>query len=226
MTEPSLAMSTPDDVVAERLASVRERAAEVGRSDVTIVAVTKGFDRSAIDCAQRLGIADIGENYAQELLGKVDAVMAETSVHFMGRIQRNKVRKIANHVDAWHSVARNEILEEIAKRTEQSLKSPKVFIQVRPHGDETKDGVGPEDLEPMLGRAEELGVVIAGLMTIGVLGDPAATRQAFVDVNALAERFGLAERSMGMSGDYEDALAAGSTMLRLGSVLFGDRPAR
>jgi pyridoxal phosphate enzyme (YggS family) len=215
-------MTTPDEIVSERLAQVLETIDDVGRDGVTIIAVTKGFDRSAIECAQRVGIHDVGENYAQELIEKADAVDENTAVHFMGRIQRNKVRKIADHVDLWHSVARPEILSEIAKRRP----SPRVLIQVRPYGDESKDGVGPEALEEMLSVGEEQGVDVAGLMTIGVLGDPDATRASFIEVNRLADEYGLVERSMGMSGDYRDALSAGATMLRLGSVLFGDRPAK
>lgn len=215
-------MMSPDTDVAERLAVVRNAIEETGSPDVTIIAVTKGFDRSAMDCAQRLGLTDVGENYAQELLEKVDALHEGTNVHFMGRVQRNKVRKIAEHVDLWHSVARPEILTEIAKRSPGA----RVLIQVRPHDDETKDGVGPADLEHMLMIAAELEIHIAGLMTIGVLGDPPATKAAFVELDQLCERYDLVERSMGMSGDYRDALAAGATMLRLGSTLFGERPPR
>lgn len=219
-------MTTSDDVVSERLDEVREQIERLGRSDVTVIAVTKGFDRSAIDCAQRLGLRDIGENYAQELLGKVDALEPDTRVHFMGRIQRNKVRKLVADVDVWHSIARPEILAEIAKRQDASSDegSAGLLIQVRPHDDESKDGIAPSQIEDMLDKAEQAGVDVAGLMTIGVLGDPVATRKAFEEVDRLAERYGLAERSMGMSADYRDALDAGSTMLRLGSVLFGQRP--
>ena len=220
------AMVTPDESVSERLAVVREHIEAVGRSDVTIVAVTKGFDRSAIDCARRLGLTDVGENYAQELLEKREAVAdAETlSVHFMGRLQRNKVRKIVDIVDVWHSVDRPELLREIGKRTETGPTSPRVLIQVRPHDDTSKAGIDPTSLPDMLAVADEIGLPIAGLMTIGVLGDAEATRRAFDDVARLADEFGLHERSMGMSGDYRDALSTGATMLRLGSVLFGPRP--
>lgn len=222
MTSP--AMETPDDVVAERLDAIREVIADVGRADATIIAVTKGFDRSAIDCAQRLGLGDVGENYAQELLEKVEAIDPATNVHFMGRIQRNKVRKISAHVAAWHSVSRPEVITEIAKRDA----SARVFLQVRPTADttDTKDGARPEDIAHLLETAEDSGVDVLGLMTIGVLGNTTATKAAFVELADLADSFGLRERSMGMSGDYRDALEAGATTLRLGSVLFGPRPAR
>jgi pyridoxal phosphate enzyme (YggS family) len=213
-------MTLDDDVVATRLAEVRANIAASGKRDVRIVAVTKGFDRSAIECAQRVGLTDIGENYAQEVEEKASAVTAGTDVHFIGRIQRNKVRKIIDHIDLWHSVARPEILAELKKRAER----PRVLIQVRPLEDPTKDGVRPDELESMLDAAASLGVNVEGLMTIGIYGDAEATKECFVELARLADQFGLSERSMGMSGDYRDALEAGATMLRLGSVLFGPRP--
>jgi pyridoxal phosphate enzyme (YggS family) len=215
-------MRFADEIVAERLARVRGAIDATGRSDVKVIAVTKGFDRSAIDCAQRIGLTDIGENYAQEVEEKIDAVDAGTTVHFIGRIQRNKVRKIVDHIDLWQSVARPEILVELAKRAE----APQVLLQLRAENDTTKDGIRPDELESMLEVAQTHGVIVRGLMTIGILGDPVATQRCFVELDKVAGEFGLAERSMGMSGDYLDALAAGATMLRLGSILFGDRPAR
>lgn len=217
-------METPDDIVAERLAIVRETIAEVGRADVSVVAVTKGFDRTAIDCARRVGLGDIGENYAQELLEKIDAIDEHLKVHFMGRIQRNKIRKVSSHVHTWHSVSRPEVITEIGKRSEDA----EVFLQIRPEADttDTKDGARPKDIDALLETARDSGVYVAGLMTIGVLGDADATRDAFAEVSALADQFGLPGRSMGMSGDYRDALEAGATTLRLGSVLFGPRPPR
>ena len=110
-------------------------------------------------------------------------------------------------------------MAEIAKRSAE----PKILIQVAAQGDTTKAGITPGDLEAMLGVAEEHGVEVSGLMTIGVLGDDERTVQGFADLTKLADEFGLRERSMGMSGDYRDALAHGATMLRLGSALFGPR---
>lgn len=223
----SPSMQTPDSVVVERLKHVREVIAEVGRADATIVAVTKGFDRSGVDCAQRVGLTDIGENYAQELLDKIDAINADTTVHFMGRVQRNKIRKIAEQVTTWHSVSRPEVITEIAKRCADPALA-RVFLQIRPEADttETKDGARPADIDALLETARDVGVSVVGLMTIGVFGDPHASKAAFVEVAQLADQFALAERSMGMSGDYRDALEAGATTLRLGSLLFGERPPR
>ncbi len=211
-------MVRSDDEVATEIARVHAVIEEEGRSDVTIVAVTKGFDRSAIECASRLGLTDIGENYAQELAAKLP-LPDGTRAHFIGRIQRNKVRKVASAVHLWHSVSRPEVVVEIAKRSNE----PRILIQVAAAGDTTKDGITPGELESMLEVARDHEVEVAGLMTIGVLGDHERTVQSFVDLNRLAEENDLRERSMGMSGDYRDALAQGATMLRLGSALFGPR---
>lgn len=222
MADPgsSREMTVPDEVIAERLDVVRQAISDQGRGDTKIVAVTKGFDSSVIEATRRLGLTDVGENYAQEVIEKSDAFGEEQSVHFMGRIQRNKVRKVCGVVDLWQSVARPEILTEIAKRTDGA----RILIQIQPDGDSSKDGVRPADLPAMFALAEELGVFVAGLMTIGVLNDPAATRACFAEVSSLADDYDVEIRSMGMSGDYRDALESGSNMLRLGSTLFGPRP--
>lgn len=213
-------MTVPDDVIAERLDKIRSTIADVGRPDVTIVAVTKGFDATAVHAARRLGLTDIGENYAQEIVEKNDEFDGLT-VNFLGRIQRNKVRKVCESVHLWQSVSRPEILSEIAKRSAGA----RVLIQIQPEGDESKDGVRPAELAAMFELADNVGVTIAGLMTIGVLSNPEATTRCFREVSALADEYDVGITSMGMSGDYRDALVAGSNMIRLGSVLFGPRPA-
>ena len=214
------AMTVPDEVIAERLSVVQQAIASHGRSDTQIVAVTKGFDVSVIHATRRLGLTDVGENYAQEVIEKTPDFGEDQTVHFMGRIQRNKVRKVCDVVDLWQSVARPEILTEIAKRVDNA----RVLIQIQPEGDTSKDGVRPADLPAMFELADNLDVTIVGLMTIGVLNNPPATRACFAEVSSLADDYGVDIRSMGMSGDYRDALESGSNMLRLGSTLFGRRP--
>lgn len=208
------------DRFARQLSVVRADIAELSRGDVRIVAVTKGFGAEAIELARNHGVYDIGESYAQELQGKVAVIPDEVQVHFIGRIQRNKVRRIADRVALWHSVARPEILTEIAKRVDGAA----VLVQVRPIDDPTKDGVTPADLPMMLERSEQLGVDVRGLMTMGIQNDLDATREVFAAARELASDHGLAELSMGMSDDYRMALEEGATMLRLGTVLFGARP--
>lgn len=219
MTELDRRLGVSDELIGQRLTEVRNAIAELGRDDVDIVAVTKGFDASAVQAAKRLGLTQIGENYAQELAEKWSE-FDEVTVNFLGRIQRNKVRKVHQHVDLWQSVARPEILIEIAKRAPGA----DVLIQIQPDGDESKDGVRPPQLPEMFQLANDHGVSIVGFMTIGVLGDPHRTSQSFGELAELADEYDVKVRSMGMSGDYRLALEAGSNMLRLGSVLFGPRP--
>lgn len=204
--------------LTERIEAIRAEIAAVGRDGVRIIAVTKGFPPATIVSARGAGLEEFGESYAQDLLDKVD-VLDGSTVHFIGRIQRNKVRKIANVVDLWHSVDRVEVLDEIGRRTPGA----EVLIQVNPVADPTKSGVGEMGLADMLAHASSAGVTVRGLMTIGVQDDREATRAAFAAVDRLADEHGLAERSMGMSADYLDAVAAGSTMIRLGTTLFGLR---
>ena len=213
---------TDPDRFARHLDVVRAHIEDHGRRSVRIIAVTKGFGADAIDLARRHQVFDIGESYAQELQAKSDSIPDDVRVHFIGRIQRNKVRRIADRVVLWHSVARPEIVREIAARADAA----EILIQVRPIDDPTKDGVSPAELPAMLAIAGELGVSVRGLMTIGVHGDPVATREVFAKTRALASEHALEELSMGMSDDYLLALEEGSTMLRLGTVLFGPRPSR
>ena len=214
-------MTLTPEAFGERLESVREDIAARGR-DATIVAVTKGFGPAEILVAHAAGVRDIGESYAQELLTKIDSIPADVDVHFIGRIQRNKVRRIVDRVSLWHSVARPEVIDEIGRRAEDV----NVLIQIRPEGDPSKEGIAAEDLESTLARAHDAGVIVRGLMTMGVFGDDSATRTAFARTRRLAERFDLAEISMGMSDDYRLALDEGATILRLGTILFGPRPPR
>ena len=204
---------------AERLAAVREEMRGLGRPDARLIAVTKAFPPTLVAAAVEAGVTDVGENYAQEVIEKRDA-FGGAAVHFIGRIQRNKVRKIADRIDWWHSVDRAEIVVEIGKRAPGS----DILLQVNAADDPTKAGAAPEALPELLDVAAASGVVVRGLMTIGVLGDADATRRAFVDTRRIADDLGLVECSMGMSGDYRDALVEGSTMIRVGSALFGPRP--
>jgi len=208
-----------DEQILDAVGEIHEVIAAVGRPDARILAVTKAFPAELVSRAIALGLTDIGESYAQEVLEKADAY-TDCSLHFIGRIQRNKVRKIAEHVSLWHSVDRAEIVREIAKRRPGA----ELLIQVNPSKDPTKAGVQPEEVATLLAEAEVGGATVKGLMTIGVHGDVKATRDTFHVVRELADQFALTECSMGMSGDYRDALEAGSTIIRVGSLLFGDRP--
>jgi len=213
------------ETVAERLAAVRERIAAAGRDphDVVVVAVTKGFGVEAVHAATTAGIADVGENYAQELVGKWEAsggAIDGRRWHFLGRVQRNKVRAMAPAVDLWQGVDRVAAGEEIARRAPGA----QVLVQVRIAGGEERNGCEPDDVPGLVESLDGLGLRVRGLMAVGPAGPPELARTGFRKVAALADRLGLAERSMGMTDDLGVAVEEGSTMVRVGRGLFGARP--
>ena len=208
--------------MAEHVAAVRERVAGAGgEGRVTIVAVTKGFGPEAVAAAVAAGVDDVGESYAQELLAKAGAV-APPRWHFVGRLQANKVRSLAGTVSLWQSVDRPRLVDELARRAPGA----RVLVQVDVSGEPSKGGCPPAGVPALVERASSAGLEPAGLMAVGPLGPPEDARPGFRAVTALADRLGLPERSMGMSADLEVAVQEGSTMVRVGTALFGPRPPR
>jgi hypothetical protein len=226
-------------VVGERLSAIRARiTAAGGDSDrVAVVAVTKGHGLDAVLAALYVGLLDIGENYAAELLEKVarlheaadDGNVAARPAprwHFLGAVQRNKVPKLAPVVACWQAVARCEEAEAIGRRR----RGAEVFVEIDLSGDAGRGGCAPADAERVVDSARQAGCRVRGLMTVAplVVGVPAraTAADAFATVAGLAATLGLDELSMGMSHDLEEAVSAGSTMIRIGTALFGERPAR
>lgn len=215
----------PDpEVIAERVAVVRDRISAAGGDPeaVVLVAVTKGFGPEVALAAAGAGLADLGENYAQELVPKVaalDAAGLSPRWHFLGRLQRNKVRLVAPHVSLWQSVDREALGREISRRAPGAS----VLVQVNLSGEEQKGGCGRDEVSPLVEALEALGLDVRGLMGVGPADDPDATREGFRWLRAAVERRGLAVCSMGMSGDLEVAVGEGSTMVRVGTGLFGPR---
>lgn len=214
--------------VARRLVAIQERIDAAGGRAVRVVAVTKGFGVDAVSAAMACGLRDIGESYAQETLAKLaptssDAPPAQRPVvHFIGGLQRNKVRKLAPVVDVWQSVDRLELVEEIARRAPGA----QVMLQVDLSGEVTKGGCPPDAVEPLLGGAVDRGLVVVGLMGIAPRGEPELARPGFRLLRSLVDRFSLRECSMGMTADLEVAVEEGTTMVRVGTALFGPRPPR
>ena len=219
-------MIDPEDVRA-RLRQVRDRIDGVERSwahRVAVVGVTKGFGADAVDAAVAAGCDAIGENYAQELLDKRATIeRLGPEVHFIGRLQRNKVRQLVDIVDVWCSLDRASAIDEVAKRAPGG----RVMIQVDTTGDPGKGGCDVGDTAALVDRATEQGLIVRGLMTVGPTGgDSEAARPGFRRVRALVDELGLDECSMGMSGDLVVAVEEGSTEVRVGTALFGPRPPR
>ncbi len=212
------------DEVVGKVATLRARVDAVERSwthRVGIVGVTKGFGADAIDAAVAAGCDAIGENYAQEVLDKRSTIEhLRPEVQFIGRLQRNKVRQLVGLVDVWGSLDRASVIDEVAKRAPGA----RILVQVDTTGDPAKGGCGVDETAALVDRAVERGLRVEGLMTVGPTGsDSEAARPGFRQVRALVERLGLAECSMGMSGDLDVAVQEGSTQVRVGTALFGAR---
>jgi pyridoxal phosphate enzyme (YggS family) len=163
----------------------------------------------------------LGESYAQELEPKADELDdPRVRWHFIGQLQRNKVRQIAHAVHLWHSVDRLTLGAEIARRAPGA----RVLAQVNLTDDPSRGGAKPDFVPGLVAGLRDLGLAVEGLMAVGPQGSPDAAAEGFRGVAALADRLELKERSMGMTADLEVAVAAGATMVRVGTALFGERP--
>lgn len=206
--------------LADRVADVRARIAAVsGGRPVTLVAVTKSFGRDAVVAARAAGLDDLAESYAQELIAKGDAIGAGGRWHFVGAVQRRKVRALAPFVHLWQSVDRLAAGSEIARHAPGAS----VLVQVNVTGLADRNGCGWDEAPALVDGLRDLGLNVRGLMAVGDRGDP---RPQFRRLAELGGRLQLDELSMGMSGDLEAAVEEGSTMVRVGEALFGSRPVR
>lgn len=216
-------MSERSQDIAEAVASLREHLDGLGGRGVEILAVSKGFPWSDVCAAMVAGLDTFGENYAQEIVTKYSAVPPDErpTLHFIGRLQSNKIALLAPFVTTWESVDRVRLVEEIARRAPGST----VLVQVNVTGESDKGGCLPGEVDVLVGRARSVGLSVAGLMVVGpTSGDRDLTRKAFRKAAQLREGLGLAELSMGMSDDLDIAIEEGSTRVRVGSALFGRRP--
>lgn len=206
--------------VAERVHAVRQEITECGGSGVSLVAVTKTFGFEAIEAARSGGCDAVGENYAQELLAKLEGQNAGLPVHFIGSIQSNKVKSLAPVVSLWQTVDRESVVNEIARRSAGA----QVLLQVNTTGESSKGGVAPENLDALRTLADARGLTVQGLMTIGPTGGShESVHKAFTRLRELTDLHHLPICSMGMSDDFRIAVSCGSTMIRVGSRLFGAR---
>ncbi len=229
MSETNPGDKVPYPNLEERLSEIHHRMTVCG-GDVTnikIVAVTKGHGVSAVRAALRVGLRNIGENYADELVAKAKQLEAEPVSepplwHFQGRLQTNKINRLRAYISVWQTVDSRERIEALAQRTTNAT----ILIQVdSSRGRADRSGAQLEAVPELVRHARESGLNVAGLMTIAPLPEHGvgSARQAFEALKAMSLDLSLPECSMGMSDDLEDAVQAGSTMLRIGSALFGER---
>lgn len=221
--------------LAERVGQVRdairEQQARAGWTHpVTIIAVTKTHPALAVTAAVEAGLTAVGENRVQEALTKQEALPGlVVEWHLIGSLQRNKARQAVNRFALIHSVDSLALAQELDRRAVAGQRQP-VLVQVNCSGEPQKGGVEPDQLPALLEAVAGLGgLELRGLMTMAALTvDLAVQRQAFRRLRELRDAAGLhghrlPELSMGMSGDYLVAVEEGATMVRLGTLLFGER---
>ncbi|MCQ4325641.1 YggS family pyridoxal phosphate-dependent enzyme [Stutzerimonas stutzeri] len=223
-------MSTIEKNIAKVAARIREAAQAVARdpADVGLLAVSKTQPAAAIREAFAAGLRDFGENYLQEALDK-QAALADLALtwHFIGPIQSNKTKPIAEHFAWVHSVDRLKIAQRLSDQRPAGLPPLNVCLQVNVSGEASKSGCAPEDLQPLAQAVAGLPRLhLRGLMCIPAPSDdPAEQHAAFARLRALRDALGLGldTLSMGMSQDLEAAIAEGATWVRIGTALFGAR---
>lgn len=228
------------DIVKENCQIIRERIAEAavqsGRKpeDVRFMAVTKTVDPILINAAIEAGIDLIGENRVQEFLSKEPELHLDgVEKHLIGHLQKNKVRQIVGKVDMIESVDSFALAAEISKKSEAAGIITPVLVEVNIGGEESKFGVDKENLEALLEQMSTLSAIrVEGLMTIPPMSDKneenraffSQMHQLFIDFSPkIFNNINMNILSMGMSADYYEAVLEGSTLVRVGSALFGPR---
>ena len=231
---------TAGELIADRirlvLSKIRVSADKVGRDprSVRLVAATKTVDVERVQAGINEGLSILGENRVQEALPKI-AALKQTPVqwHFLGQLQRRKVRSIIGLFDLIHSVDSLELAREIDRRAGESGKRQDILLEVNIGNESTKAGFGSGEIfEQMLTIATLPHVRVRGLMAIPPLtAEPELARRYFVELREIAQHIcarripgiGMDELSMGMSNDYEIAVEEGATLVRIGSAIFGAR---
>jgi len=194
---------------------------------VTLVAVSKTHPPEAIREAYAAGQRDFGENYAQEWRAKAEALadLGDLRWHFIGGLQTNKVKYLAGRVAWIHTLDRADLAEEISRRWARVGGVARVLVEVDLGGEEQKAGCAPSEVEPLIARVRTLPAIeVLGLTAIPPPDDD--PRPHFRALRALRDRLGLRELSMGMSGDWQAAVEEGATFVRVGTAIFGARPAK
>lgn len=208
----------------ERIGRALESAGRLG-DEVRLVAVTKHVPIPVARGLIELGVQDLGENRVDSLVQKAQALEdLHPRWHFIGHLQRNKVQRVLPHFSALHSVDSSELLNVLAKAG--AAPTLELYLQVKWTDEARKTGLHPREVPAVAARADELGLSIAGLMSMGVHGDPEETARIFRSTEALARELeaarakGPLRRSMGMSGDLEMAIEHGADVVRIGTALF------
>lgn len=209
--------------ITRRIAQAEAAAGRLSGS-VRLIAVSKVQPLDRVESVLLAGHRLFGENYVQEAAGKWPALRARfgaVAVHMIGPLQTNKAKQAVELFDAIHSVDRIGLAEKLAKLAQARGASPEVFIQVNTGAEPQKAGILPQDLDGFVAQCRSLDLPVQGLMCIPPEAEESTPH--FALLAEMAARNGLSGLSMGMSGDFEAAIAAGATHIRVGSAIFGAR---
>lgn len=225
--------------IAENIREIRRRMARAAQAagrdpaEILLVGASKMNDAAACRAAIAAGIDALGENRVQEMTGKLAQHAYDGApLHFIGHLQRNKVRQVVGKAALIHSVSSLPLLEEIDRQAEKLALVQDVLLEVNVGGEESKSGFSPEELVPAAEAARTFShVCVRGLMTIPPVQQEEhgnfpyfeKVARLYVDISRNLYDNSFEYLSMGMSDDFEDAIAAGATMVRLGSAIFGHR---
>jgi pyridoxal phosphate enzyme (YggS family) len=223
-----------DNTPVERLEQVRtgiaRAAADYGRNpaEITLVAVSKTFPVEDIAPVLEAGQRVFGENYVQEAKAKWPALRdrySDVELHLIGPLQSNKAKEAVQLFDVIHTLDRPSLGEALAKEIARQGRTPRLLVQVNTGEEPQKGGVLPADVDAFLDACRDrYGLTIEGLMCIPPAEDPPSPH--FALLNTMARKHGLTMLSMGMSADYDAAIQMGATHVRVGSAIFGGRPAK
>jgi PLP dependent protein len=216
--------------LAEVRAEITRACRDAGRdpATVTLVAVSKTFGADAIEPMITAGQRVFGENRVQEAKAKWPPLIArykDLKLHLVGTLQSNKAREAVALFDAIHSLDRANLAEALSKEIGRQAREPLLFVEINTGAEPQKAGVLPQDADGFLAACRDrYGLTVAGLMCIPPANEPAAPH--FALTAKIARHNGLALLSMGMSSDFPTAIAFGATHIRVGTAIFGARPAR
>jgi len=224
-------------MIAENLQRLKDRiilqceSSSRNKNEVKLVAVSKYFGLNAIKEANNLGITDFGENKAQELRDKYQLIGDKVNWHFIGTLQKNKVKYVVKAATLIHSVDALSLADEINNQSEKLGKVQNILLEIKTSSEETKSGLEKEEqIVKLATHCNSLNyVTLKGLMTmVPFTNDERLIRNSFSELRKLKDKlnqqgFNLSELSMGMTNDFEIAIDEGATILRIGSAIFGSR---
>jgi len=212
---------------------INDKCYELNRNpqEIKLIAVSKTYGIDSISVVNNLGLTEFGENKAQELRDKYSILGDKVTWHFIGNLQRNKVKYVVKSASFIHSVDSIILADEINKQASKLGKVQKILLEVKTSFEESKSGAeGEESLKELTGHCESLeNIDLIGLMTMAPFtNDEKIIRQSFSELRKLKDKlnsygFNLSELSMGMTNDFEIGIEEGATMLRIGSAIFGKR---